>query len=83
MKKLLLITYYFPPEKNVGAIRMKGIAKYLPVFGWEVFVLVPFVPKRKEEGFNIVETPLLFKEKIGYLKKGKKFKEEVISAEKL
>ncbi|OQX78629.1 MAG: hypothetical protein B6D56_08505 [Candidatus Omnitrophica bacterium 4484_70.1] len=74
MKKLLLITYYFPPEKNVGAVRMKGIAKYLPVFGWEVFVLTPFVPERKEEGFNIVETPLFFKEKIKYLKKGKKFK---------
>jgi glycosyltransferase involved in cell wall biosynthesis len=39
MKRVLLITFHFPPDAAVGAIRPAQFAKYLPEFGWEPFVL--------------------------------------------
>jgi glycosyltransferase involved in cell wall biosynthesis len=39
MKKVLLITYYFPPAAQVGATRPAKFAKYLPTFGWQPIVL--------------------------------------------
>lgn len=39
MKRVLLISFYYPPMPAVGALRAKGLAKYLPEFGWEVTVL--------------------------------------------
>ena len=39
MKKVLIITYHFPPDAAVGAIRPAKFAKYLPEFGWKPFVL--------------------------------------------
>ena len=39
MKKLLLIAYHFPPDSEVGGIRVAKFAKYLPEFGYEPYVL--------------------------------------------
>lgn len=39
MKKILLISYYFPPISNVGALRALGYAQYLPNHGWQPYVL--------------------------------------------
>ncbi|MBI5236580.1 MAG: glycosyltransferase [Deltaproteobacteria bacterium] len=39
MKKLLLISYHFPPDNAVGGIRLARFAKHLPGFGWAVSVL--------------------------------------------
>ena len=38
-KKILLITYHFPPSLAVGGFRMKGFSKHLPQNGWEPYVL--------------------------------------------
>ena len=38
-KKVLLISYCFPPDNVVGAVRIGKFAKYLPEFGWEPVVL--------------------------------------------
>lgn len=38
-KKILLITYHFPPSLAVGGFRMTGFVKYLPIYGWEPYVL--------------------------------------------
>lgn len=35
MKKVLIITYYFPPCGGIGVLRCLKIAKYLRNFGWE------------------------------------------------
>lgn len=35
MKKVLIITYYFPPCGGIGVLRCLKIAKYLRDFGWE------------------------------------------------
>lgn len=39
MNKVLIITYHFPPDAAVGAIRPAKFAKYLPEFGWRPFVM--------------------------------------------
>mgnify|MGYP001460023415 CR=1 FL=1 len=39
MKQLLLVSYYFPPQPEAGALRPGFLAKYLPEFGWEVAVV--------------------------------------------
>lgn len=39
MKKVLMITYYFPPVVSVGTFRAVKFAKYLPKFGWQPTVL--------------------------------------------
>lgn len=35
MKKVLIITYYWPPSGGIGVLRCLKIAKYLREFGWE------------------------------------------------
>ncbi len=39
MRKVLLISYHFPPDSAIGAVRAAKFAKYLPEFGWEPLVL--------------------------------------------
>jgi glycosyltransferase involved in cell wall biosynthesis len=39
LRKILLISYHFPPSMEVGALRVSRFAKYLPSSGWEPVVL--------------------------------------------
>jgi len=39
MKKVLIITYYWPPAGGAGVQRALKFAKYLPEFGWEPVIL--------------------------------------------
>ncbi|MCF8226929.1 MAG: glycosyltransferase family 4 protein [Bacteroidales bacterium] len=39
MKRVLIITYYWPPSGGAGVQRWLKFTKYLPEFGWEPFVL--------------------------------------------
>ena len=39
MKKLLIVTYYFPPSGGPGVQRVLKFVKYLPEFGWHPVVL--------------------------------------------
>ena len=39
MKKVLIISYYFPPSGGPGVQRVLKMVKYLPQFGWEPVVL--------------------------------------------
>lgn len=39
MKRVLLVTYVFPPAPSPGAQRPGYLARYLPQFGWNVTVL--------------------------------------------
>ena len=39
MKKVLIITYYWPPAGGPGVQRVLKFAKYLPEFGWQPIIL--------------------------------------------
>jgi len=39
MKKVLIITYYWPPASGPGMQRVFKFAKYLPKFGWDPVIL--------------------------------------------
>ena len=39
MPKLLIICDSFPPQSDVGGLRPAMMAKYLPIYGWEPYVL--------------------------------------------
>lgn len=70
-KKVLVVTYRFPPQQSPGAVRFMGLGKYLPEFGWTPVFLTPALPGEPKGDYNVVETVLpkrrteLVKEKIG------------------
>jgi glycosyltransferase involved in cell wall biosynthesis len=41
LKKVLLVTYHFPPSAASGAFRLLGFARHLPTFGWQPIVAAP------------------------------------------
>lgn len=57
MKKVLLISYFFPPDQAIGSLRMKGLAKYLPEFGWEAIIVTKNVNFTCDLPFQIIQTP--------------------------
>ncbi|MCG6188137.1 glycosyltransferase [Maribellus maritimus] len=44
MKKVLIITYYWPPSGGGGVQRWLKMSKYLPDFGWKPIVYTPLNP---------------------------------------
>ena len=56
MKKVLIISYFFPPSNAIGAQRPYRLAKYFPQFGWEAIVLTPKLSGKPPEGIKIIET---------------------------
>lgn len=45
LKKVLIITYYWPPSGGSGVQRWLKFAKYLPQFGWEPIIYTPENPQ--------------------------------------
>ena len=41
LRKVLLLTYHFPPSGAVAVYRMLGLVRYLPQFGWQPVVVAP------------------------------------------
>lgn len=39
MKNVLIVSYHFPPDGAIGAVRAAELAKRLPEFGWKAIVL--------------------------------------------
>lgn len=85
-KKILIITYYWPPAGGPGVQRWLKFAKYLPEFGWEPVIYTPENPsyplldeslmKDVPENIEIIKTkiwePYQLAEKLN--KSNKKFK---------
>ena len=44
MKRVLIVTYYWPPNGGSGVQRWLKFAKYLPEFGWEPIIFTPENP---------------------------------------
>jgi len=56
-KQVLVITYYFPPRPGVASLRLRGLAKYLPEFGWKPIILTPTLPGDPDTRFRVIQTP--------------------------
>lgn len=54
MKKVLIIAFYFS-QNEVGSIRMRGLTKYLPLFGWQPTVLTIKTNQSKND-YELIET---------------------------
>jgi len=82
VRKVLLITYYFPPRPGVASLRLRGLAKYLPEFGWEPIILTAALPGEPDPRFKVVQTPYpgdvshRFKRRL-HLQPNKGFQEQV------
>jgi len=69
MKRLLIITYYWPPTGGSGVQRWVKFSKYLPDFGWQPVVYTPENPEQlaRDESLlgdipacaEIIKTPIL------------------------
>lgn len=53
MKKVLLITYYWPPTGGSGVQRWLKFAKYLPDYGWEPIIYTPLNPAAESTDPNL------------------------------
>ena len=45
MKRVLIVTYYWPPSGGSGVQRWVKFAKYLPAMGWQPVVYTPENPE--------------------------------------
>lgn len=93
MRKVLIITYYWPPSGGGGVMRWLKMQKYLPELGWKPVIYTPENPDASvvDETLNdeihceteIIKTPIwepyeVFRKLTGK-KKGEKFKAGYIS----
>ena len=53
MKKVLIITYYWPPSGGSGVQRWLKFVKYLRDFGWEPIVYTPENPENPETDISL------------------------------
>lgn len=57
MRKVLIISFCFPPNPSIGSLRPYGLSKYLKKFGWEAIILTVKYPGKRPEDIRIIETP--------------------------
>jgi len=63
-RKVLIVSFYFPPTNSIAAVRVGKFAKYLPQFGWQPIVLTADKVKGYSQTLpveineaNIIRTP--------------------------
>lgn len=44
-RRLLVISYHFPPDGSIGGQRWSGLSKYLARLGWEIHVVTAAAPR--------------------------------------
>ena len=54
--RLLVVSYYYHPTPSVGSVRVGGLVKYLPDFGWRATVVTPRRPGRNDLDQPLAET---------------------------
>ena len=78
MKKVLIITYYWPPAGGSGVQRWLKFSKYLPKYGWKPIIFTPENPYTEINDFDLcydisndleiwkapIWEPYLFKDKL-------------------
>ena len=53
MKRVLIITYYWPPAGGSGVQRWVKFSKFLPSFGWQPVIYTPSNPQ-----YTSIDRPL-------------------------
>lgn len=48
-KKVLIVSFLFPPAGGIGTVRVGKLAKYLPEFGWEPIVLTVNIDEKQQQ----------------------------------
>ena len=71
VKKVLIITYHFPPRPSVASLRMGGLAKFLPEYGWKPTILTAKLPSPPDLRYHVIETKesdilVEWKERLGF-----------------
>ncbi|MFN6946560.1 MAG: hypothetical protein ACK4ND_16555, partial [Cytophagaceae bacterium] len=72
MKRVLIITFYFPPNPTIGSQRSYRLAKYLPKYGWEPIILIPkLYGELPSNGMKVVQTEYkdiikIYKSRLGF-----------------
>jgi len=81
-KRVLIITYYFPPRSHIASLRLRGLAKYLAEFGWEPVILTASLASTPDPRFRVIQTlypgdaTALLKRKL-HLSPNKGFQEQI------
>ncbi|MBD3380384.1 MAG: glycosyltransferase [Candidatus Omnitrophica bacterium] len=55
MRKLMIISFYYPPHPSIASKRIGGLSKYLAGIGWEPVIVTSKVPGRKLSDIRVVE----------------------------
>ncbi len=55
MKKVLIITYYWPPSGGSQVLRWLKFSKYLPGFGWEPIIYTPENAEPQETDTSLIK----------------------------
>lgn len=56
MRKVLIISYHYPPNPGVGGLRVRGLTKFLPEFGWEPIVITRSLKGEPDGNARIIQT---------------------------
>jgi len=81
-RRVLIVSYYFPPRPAIASLRIRGLAKYLSEYGWSPVILTAALPAEPERRFEVVQTAYpggatsQWKQKLG-LDKAKGFQEQI------
>lgn len=59
MRRVLLVTYHFPPEPSAGSLRPGYLARYLPDFDWEPIVLTRSLGTAGDISCPVVAAPVM------------------------
>jgi glycosyltransferase involved in cell wall biosynthesis len=57
MRKVLIIAPSFNQIQNIGSVRLRGLAKYLPHYGWQPTILTAGHSSQLVGNFRVIETP--------------------------
>lgn len=57
MKKVLILAHNFHVKEDIGSIRIQGLAKYLPQFGWEPVVFTNATNNPIKSDARVIDTP--------------------------
>ncbi len=57
MRNVLIISFFFNQTDNIATVRLRGLVKYLPEFGWNPVVLTVKTSPDQDKKMNVFQTP--------------------------